>query len=360
MAKELQAYTAHAPVVVLTNTKLQTHLITTLPREMLPGVDESSKHARLQAWLRRIGRQTGSGSFRMLILPDGESSRTPEVRHLLEQGTFTDILGAEGTSAWWARPRKPDLFSPRRGARKASIGSAPAPTAAPEPTVKPAKPDAPDYAGIAARLRTASEPNKLDGGADPTPEEIRALGLHNYDDHSTLDRVLRTLFPGLSDKSYQSAMSRSFHPAIELYDSQKAVKETARMDRVRADREAAAVAKTKNFTPANAKVEPKGTRIKMDGRWSSRPDGSPGGGDRNRRVYRTFSRQDARRSPHSRRTRVQGPWALGKYLLEKLNGLIERGEPADLEPIRQATYAGGGRSIRSPSRRRQRRLRRMT
>ncbi len=106
------------PVLILTKGReARVDLICQAP---FPALLEQTVNGRLPAILRSLGRMTGAGAHRFLVLSEADwTTQTPHLTDLIAQGWLTDIIGAEGTSLRrLVTPQAPDLMDPRQPGRR--------------------------------------------------------------------------------------------------------------------------------------------------------------------------------------------------------------------------------------------------
>ncbi|MFZ4537872.1 hypothetical protein [Propionivibrio sp.] len=98
-AKALQAGNkSGAPVLVMTKGQFaEVDLIASVPDALLQKM--MGKTDRAKAWLRGIGRASGSGSSRFLMLSDADFKKhTKEFTDLVDKGLVTDVVSESGVS----------------------------------------------------------------------------------------------------------------------------------------------------------------------------------------------------------------------------------------------------------------------
>jgi proteasome lid subunit RPN8/RPN11 len=106
------------PVLILTKGReARVDLICQAP---FPALLEQTVSGRLPAILRSLGRMTGAGAHRFLVLSEADwAEQTPHLTDLISHGWLTDIIGAEGTSLRrLVSPQGPDLMDPRQPGRR--------------------------------------------------------------------------------------------------------------------------------------------------------------------------------------------------------------------------------------------------
>ncbi|MGI9213640.1 MAG: JAB domain-containing protein, partial [Methylococcaceae bacterium] len=96
-ANQLKDQAEKSHVVIMTNVKGEVNLVFSLPPDMLEGIDtDESAKARLKAWLRKIGRNTGTGLRAFLVWNEKSGAVTTEqestMSRLINGGVFTDIV----------------------------------------------------------------------------------------------------------------------------------------------------------------------------------------------------------------------------------------------------------------------------
>lgn len=112
-AKALQSeLKSGGPVLIMTKgTNAEVELIASVPHGLLDRLHQH--HGRAKGWLRGIGRASGAGSHRFLLVSEQNyNDRREDLKALISSGIVTDVLDEGGRSL---RKQTPDLFLPDQG-----------------------------------------------------------------------------------------------------------------------------------------------------------------------------------------------------------------------------------------------------
>lgn len=95
LAKNLQIEKGHATLALLRNGDHTTQLLVDIPMGALTDVTPGGI-LKTKALVRRMARDSGSGSHRFVVLPDGVD--LAPFKEMVKQGIFTDVISADGGS----------------------------------------------------------------------------------------------------------------------------------------------------------------------------------------------------------------------------------------------------------------------
>lgn len=128
MAKELQAQNAlDAPVLILTKGPWsEVDLIAKLPTALLGDLGIAS--GRAKAWLRSVGRTTGAGGYRFILVSDDTYQQYAKpLKKLLGDKLITDVVSASGASLMYNGVRAEfgaqDVFEALRDAKPVKMST---------------------------------------------------------------------------------------------------------------------------------------------------------------------------------------------------------------------------------------------